>query len=355
MDERVEALLAAMDLDERASLTAGADMWHGHGIDRLDVTALKVSDGPVGVRGEAWVGTSSAATPCGTALGATWDPELLLEVGRVLGEEARSKSVDIVLAPTVNLHRNALAGRNFECFSEDPHLTAVAAVAIIDGIQSTGVGACVKHLVANDSEFERHTISSEVTERVLRELYLLPFEAAVKDSLVVSVMSAYNRLNGVHCAQDPWLLTEVLRDEWGFDGIVISDWWGTKGDASIDAGLDLEMPGPPVHSGSRAAERVRAGELDEQIVDTAARRVLSTMERLGVLDLTARPPERSDDVAAHREVLNRAARAAIVLLRNDTVDGEAVLPLRRQRRCAASRSSALTPTPPRSSAVGRPR
>ena len=183
-----------MDLDERASLTAGADMWHGHGVDRLDVTALKVSDGPVGVRGEAWVGTSSAATPCGTALGATWDPELLLEVGRVLGEEARSKSVDIVLAPTVNLHRNALAGRNFECFSEDPHLTAVAAVAIIDGIQSTGVGACVKHLVANDSEFERHTISSEVTERVLRELYLLPFEAAVKDSLVVSVMSAYNRL-----------------------------------------------------------------------------------------------------------------------------------------------------------------
>ena len=327
MNERVEALLTAMDLDERASLTAGTDMWHGHGVERLGVPALKVSDGPVGVRGDSWVGTSSAATPCGTALGATWDPDLLLEVGRVLGEEAHSKAVDIVLAPTVNLHRNPLAGRNFECFSEDPHLTAVAAVAIIDGIQSTGVGACIKHLVANDSEFERHTISSEVTERVLRELYLLPFEAAVKDSLVVSVMSAYNRLNGVYCAADPWLLTQVLRDEWGFDGIIISDWWGTKGDDSIDAGLDLEMPGPPIHSGPRAAERVRAGELDEQVVDAAARRVLSTMERLGVLDVTSRPQERSDDLAAHREVLTRAARAAIVLLRNDTVDGDPLLPL----------------------------
>ena len=129
MSQRVEQLLAAMDLDEKASLTAGVDMWHGHAVDRLGIVALKVSDGPVGVRGDSWVGTTSACAPCGTALGATWDPELLREVGRVLGEEARTKAVDIVLAPTVNLHRNPLAGRNFECFSEDPHLTATAAVA----------------------------------------------------------------------------------------------------------------------------------------------------------------------------------------------------------------------------------
>lgn len=151
MSERVDDLLAALNLDEKASLTSGADMWHGHAVERLGIPALKVSDGPVGVRGDRWVGTTSACAPCGTALGATWNTDLLGEVGRVLGEEARSKSVDIVLAPTVNLHRNPLAGRNFECYSEDPFLTARSAVAVIDGIQSAGVGACVKHFVANDS------------------------------------------------------------------------------------------------------------------------------------------------------------------------------------------------------------
>jgi beta-glucosidase len=329
MSDRVEQLLDQLTLDEKASLTAGVDMWHGHAVERLGIPALKVSDGPVGVRGDAWVGTTSACTPCGTALGATWDPDLLEAVGRVIGEEARTKAVDIVLAPTVNLHRNPLAGRNFECYSEDPHLSAVAAVAVIRGIQSTGVGACVKHLVANDSEFERHTISSEVTERVLRELYLAPFEAAVLDGEVASVMSAYNRLNGTYCAEHRWLLTEVLRDEWEFDGIVISDWWGTKGDASLDAGLDLEMPGPPIHSGPRAAERVRAGELEASVLDDTARRLLTTMERLGVLEMGERPTERSVDLPEHRDLLRRAARDGIVLLRNDDVDGAPALPLDR--------------------------
>ena len=196
-DARLARLLVELDLDERAALTAGVDMWHGAGVDRLGLVGLKVADGPAGVRGERFVGTTSACLPCGTALGATWNRPLLEQVGRVLGEEARTKAADIVLAPTVNLHRNALAGRNFECFSEDPLLSARAAVAVITGIQSTGVGACVKHLVANDSEFERHTISSDVDASTLRELYLLPFEAAVRDAGVVSVMSAYNRLNGV--------------------------------------------------------------------------------------------------------------------------------------------------------------
>lgn len=327
MSDRVEQLLGQLDLDEKASLTSGVDMWHGHGVERLGLVALKVSDGPVGVRGDAWVGTSSACTPCGTALGATWDVGLLEEVGRVLGEEALSKAVDIVLAPTVNLHRNPLAGRNFECLSEDPHLTARAAVALIRGVQSTGVGACIKHLVANDSEYERHTMSSEVSERVLRELYLAPFEAAVVDADVVSVMSAYNRLNGTYCGEDPWLLTEVLRGEWGFDGIVVSDWWALKSDESLDAGLDLEMPGPPRHSGPRLAERVRAGELDPAVLDDAVRRLLGTMERLGVLDLDERAEERSEDLPAHRSVLRRAARDAIVLLRNDDVDGAPALPI----------------------------
>ncbi|HTO01547.1 MAG TPA: beta-glucosidase [Microthrixaceae bacterium] len=327
MSQRVEELLAALTLDEKASLTSGSDMWHGHAVERLGIPALKVSDGPVGVRGDRWVGTTSACAPCGTALGATWNPELLGQVGQVLGEEAIAKSVDILLAPTVNLHRNALAGRNFECYSEDPHLTARSAVAMINGIESTGVGACIKHFVANDSEYQRHTISSEVSERVLRELYLIPFEAAVAETSITSVMSAYNRLNGTYCAEHEWLLTDVLRSEWGFDGIVISDWWGTMSSASAEAGLDIEMPGPAKYMGSTLAELVTSGELQESILDAMVTRILSTYEKLGLLDAGPRPEESSVEVAAHRTVLRRAAQEAIVLLRNEPVDGAPLLPL----------------------------
>ena len=327
MSQRVEGLLAALTLDEKASLTSGSDMWHGHAVERLGIPALKVSDGPVGVRGDRWVGTTSACAPCGTALGATWNPELLHQVGQVLGEEAISKSVDILLAPTVNLHRNTLAGRNFECFSEDPHLTARSAIAVINGIESTGVGACIKHFVANDSEYQRHTISSEVGERVLRELYLIPFEAAVAETSITSVMSAYNRLNGTYCAEHEWLLTDVLRSEWGFDGIVISDWWGTMSSASAEAGLDLEMPGPAKFMGSTLADLIRSGDLDESVLDSIVRRILTTYDKLGLLDAGPRPDETSVDVAEHRIVLRRAAQEAIVLLRNDPVDGTPLLPL----------------------------
>ncbi len=329
MSPRVDQLLAELTTDEKASLTSGVDMWHGHAVDRLGIPALKGSDGPVGVRGDRWVGTTSACTPCGTALGATWNVELLHEVGVVIGEEARSKSVDIVLAPTVNLHRHPLAGRNFECYSEDPVLSARSAAAVIDGIQSTGVGACIKHFVANDSEYQRHTISSAVGERALRELYLVPFEHAVAQCDVVSVMSAYNRLNGTYCAEHRWLLRDVLKGEWGFRGLVMSDWWGTMSPASAEGGLDLEMPGPPKHLGPGVAERVRAGDLDESVLDDMVRRLLEVSERLGLLDAECpRPAERSEDRPEHREVLRRAATEAIVLLRNDEVDGRPVLPLR---------------------------
>ncbi|MHB1140059.1 MAG: glycoside hydrolase family 3 protein, partial [Microthrixaceae bacterium] len=329
MSQRVEELLAELTTEEKASLTAGADMWHGHAVERLGIPALKVSDGPVGVRGDRWVGTTSACTPCGTALGATWNVDLLVEVGRVIGEEARSKSVDIVLAPTVNLHRHPLAGRNFECYSEDPLLTARSAAAVIDGIQSAGVGACIKHFVANDSEHQRHTISSAVGARVLRELYLVPFEHAVVRTDVVSVMSAYNRLNGTYCAEHEWLLREVLKGEWGFEGLVVSDWWGTMSPAAAEGGLDLEMPGPPKHLGPALAERVRAGELHESVLDEMVRRLLSVMDRLGLLDRSEpRPAERSEDRPEHRAVLRRAATESIVLLRNEPVDGVPLLPLR---------------------------
>jgi beta-glucosidase len=241
-----------LTVEQKVQLLAGADLWHTAGFSAPPVPVIRMSDGPAGVRGTSWDGVRSASFPCGSALGATWDPELIRDVGRALGREARSKQAHVVLAPTVNLHRTPIGGRNFECFSEDPVLTAELAVAYIEGVQAEGVAACVKHFVGNDTEFERMTISSEIDERTLRELYLVPFEAAVRRAGTRTVMAAYNRLNGTYCSEHPWLLTELLRGEWGFDGLVMSDWYGThSAAASLQAGLDLEMPGPPRERGPR--------------------------------------------------------------------------------------------------------
>src|SRR5215207_7915982 len=193
-----EAVLATLTLEQKVSLLAGDDNWHTQELP--GVGRMRVSDGPAGVRGTRWNGPPSASFPCGTALGATFDPELVELVGIALGREARSKSAHVLLAPTVNLHRTPIGGRNFECYSEDPVLTAAIAVAYIAGVQREGVACCVKHFVGNDTEFERMTISSEIDERTLRELYLVPFERAVKDAGVRSIMTAYNRLNGTCCA-----------------------------------------------------------------------------------------------------------------------------------------------------------
>jgi len=338
VSELIDELIKQMSVQEKATLTSGADMWNGHGIDRLGIPGLKLSDGPVGVRGERWVGTTSACAPCGTALGATWNPSLIEQVGRVLGEEAQHKSVDIVLAPTVNLHRNPLAGRNFECFSEDPFLTGRSAIAMINGIESAGVGACIKHFVANDSEYQRHTISSQVSERVLRELYLRPFEMVMNETQVCAVMSGYNRLNGTYCAEHDWLLNQVLKTQWGFEGLVISDWWGTMSSASAGGGLDLEMPGPAKHLGPALAELVSTGQLAESDLDQMVQRILLVSERLGLLtdapsSAPQRPAERSLDVPAHRKVLREAAEQAVVLLKNEQFENKALLPLEVSSLC----------------------
>ena len=322
----VDELMASLTIDEQAALTSGADMWHGSAVPRVGLGALKVTDGPAGARGARFVGTRSACVPCGSALGATWNPDVVRDVAVVLGRETAAKRANVLLAPTVNLHRNPLAGRNFECYSEDPHLTAELAVAYVEGLQSTGVASCIKHFVANDSEFDRHRISSEVGERALRELYLVPFEATVVRAGVAAVMSAYNRLNGTYCAEHDWLLNDVLKGEWAFDGAVISDWWGTMSPASAGGGLDLEMPGPAVHLGERSAERIAAGELSAEVVEDQARRVLRLAARTGALDPDERD-ESSDESADVRPVLRRAAAEAVVLLRNDPVDGAPVLPL----------------------------
>ncbi|MFI5317354.1 MAG: beta-glucosidase family protein [Myxococcota bacterium] len=316
---RTDDLLEQLTLDEKAALTAGADLWHSAAIPRLGIPGLVLSDGPSGARGvHMGDGATSASFPCGTALAATWNPELVERVGAAIAEDARTKGVHVLLGPTVNLHRSPLAGRNFECYSEDPHLSARIAVAFIRGVQSRGVSACVKHFAANDQEFERMSISSEVGERALRELYLVPFEAAVREAGVWSLMSAYNRLNGTHASEHPWLLGELLKREWGFEGLVVSDWLGTHSTApTANAGLDLEMPGPARHLGAKLADAVRAGEVAPAVLDAAVRRLLRLAERTRAFEDAPVAEERSVDRPEHRELARRAAGEAIVLLRNE--------------------------------------
>lgn len=309
-------VLGGLSLDEKAALTGGADIWHTAAVDRLDLPALLLSDGPSGVRGPRFTGDTSACLPCGTALAATWDRDLVERVGVLLGDHARAKSAQVLLAPTVNLHRHPLGGRNFECFSEDPYLTAELGVAYIRGVQSRGVGCAVKHFVANDQEHERMEISVEVDERSLREVYLAPFEAAVREADAWMVMAAYNRLNGVHCSEHAGLLQDILRGEWGFDGVVVSDWYGTHSTAAVAAGLDLEMPGPPRYLGRYLAAAVHQGDVPETMLDRAAARLLRLIERVGAARATdeASPDVPDEDPSG---LLAHVAAEAIVLLRND--------------------------------------
>ena len=315
-EARIEALLATLTIDEKVALAGGADGWHTTAVP--GVPPIKFTDGPNGARGATVGGISAACFPCGTALGATWDPDLVREVGVALGREARSKQARVLLAPTVNIHRHPLAGRNFECPSEDPFLTAQIAKAYIGGVQSEGVAATVKHFVANDSEFERMTISSEVSERTLREIYLPPFEAAVREAGAWALMTSYNRINGTYAAAHTELVHDLLKGEWGFDGLVMSDWFGTKGTAdSANAGLDLEMPGPPIFFGDRLRAAVEAGEVSEAVIDDKVRRLLRLAIRTGALDDPPEGPEIALDDPGQRALIRRAAAAAIVLLKNE--------------------------------------
>jgi beta-glucosidase len=320
IDLSIDALVDSLTLAEQVSLLAGTDFWHTAAIDRLGIPPLRVSDGPAGARGTLFSGGPvSINLPCSTSLAATWDPELVEEVGALLGREALVKGARVILAPTVNLHRTPIGGRNFECMSEDPYLTARTAVAYVNGVQSEGVASCIKHFVGNDTEFERNTIDSQIDERSLRELYLVPFEAAVTEANVLSVMTAYNRLNGPFAADHRALLTDVLRGEWGFDGLVMSDWFGLHSTVEgLDAGLDLEMPGPTRHRGQAVIDAVERGELGADVVRRAARNVLVLLSRLGVLDGSEPPADRaSEGAGSDRAIVRRAGSVGMVLVRNE--------------------------------------
>jgi beta-glucosidase len=319
-NERVEKLLAELTLDEKCGLTSGRDMWSTRPVERLGIPSVILSDGPNGARGPFHAGEgnqTAACMPCGAALGATWDPTVVEEVGRAIGEEALTKGARVLLAPTVNLHRSPLAGRNFECYSEDPLLSGTMATAFIRGAQSKGVACTVKHFVGNEAEFQRGTMSSDIDERTLRELYLVPFDMAVREG-VLAAMTSYNRLNGTWIAEHD-LLRDVLRGEWAFDGIVMTDWGGVGSSVgSVRAGLDLEMPGPGVFYGEHLLAAVQRGEVEEAEVDEIVRRLLSVYDQVGALDDEPSEPK-SIDLPEHRAVARRAASAATVLLTNNGV------------------------------------
>ncbi|MEM7735223.1 MAG: glycoside hydrolase family 3 N-terminal domain-containing protein, partial [Deinococcota bacterium] len=318
MIDSQQALLSQMTFEEKISLLAGADFWTTVPNERLGIPALKMSDGPNGVRGgEFGMGPSAACLPVGIALGSTWHLDLIEAIGGLLADEATTKGASAVLGPTINIHRSTLNGRNFECYSEDPYLASQLTVSYIKGLQAKGIAACPKHFVCNDSEFERYTMNSVVDERALREIYLPPFKAAVQEAGTWMIMSGYNKLNGTWCSENPRLLREILRDEWNFDGVVVSDWFGSYSSAIGAGGLDLEMPGPARWAASLAGE-VQEGRLDEAFIDEKVRHLLQLLERTGKFTSPNIPEERADNRLEHQHILRQAATEAVVLLKHDT-------------------------------------
>jgi beta-glucosidase len=307
-----------MDDEELVRPLSGADWWNVPASG--EVAAFRVSDGPSGARGQRFAGgPPSVSFPCGAALGATWDVDLVRRVGAALAEETRAKGAQVLLGPTVNLQRTPLGGRHFECFSEDPLLTALIGAAYVEGLQDGGVAACVKHLVANDQEHDRFEISSEPDERTLREVSLLPFEHLLRGAGAWSTMAAYNRLHGTHCSAHRGLLTTILRDEWGWDGVVISDWFAVHSTVEpAAAGLDLEMPGPALHWGPALAAAVASGAVHRADIEAKRARLALLARRTGADE---RPP--GDEVAGGSQaavaVAREAAAASLVLLRNGGV------------------------------------
>ena len=327
----IRSLVAEMTLEEKAALCTGASAWTTTPIKHLGVPELLVSDGPHGLRRVADVHSmtnkSLPATcfPTASSLAASWDTDLLHEMGQALAEEAIALGVDVILGPGVNMKRSPLCGRNFEYFSEDPYLAGALAGALVEGIQSLGVGTSLKHFAANNQEHERFSVNAVVDERTLREIYLPAFEAVVTKAKPWTVMCAYNKLNGAYGSENHWLLTEVLKGEWGFEGFVVSDWGAVHNRvAALKAGLDLEMPGPKPTRVNAVVAAVRNGDLDEAVLDEAARRILTIACRAAK---TSKGGE--FDTAAHHALARRVSAESIVLLKND-----GLLPLRATQHIA---------------------
>ena len=321
----IKQLIKDLTLEEKIELLSGFDAWQTNKIDRLGIPSIKMSDGPNGVRGDGNSGKSSACFPCAISIGSSWNLNLINTLGEELASEAKLKDVDVLLGPTINIHRHPLGGRHFECFSEDPFLTGKIAIEYVKGVQSKNIAACLKHFVGNDTEFERYTVSSNIDERTLREIYLLPFEMAIKEANAKVVMSAYNKLNNIYCSSHENLLIEILKDEWGFDGYVVSD-WGAARDTVENAigGLDLEMPGPAKSWGKNLITAINDKAVPEDLINDKVKRILNVASFCKRFENPIRKPERDNDSKLKRKLLKDAAQEGMVLLKN-----EGILPLKK--------------------------
>ena len=324
----IKKLIAQMTLEEKAGLCSGADFWHTKAVERLRIPATMMSDGPHGLRKQdeeadhLGINDSIKAVcfPAASATAASFDRELLQRMGEAIGDSCQHEKLSVVLGPAVNIKRSPLCGRNFEYFSEDPYLAGKLSASFIHGVQSRNVGTSIKHFAGNSQEHRRMSSSSEIDERTLREIYLSAFETAVKEEQPWTVMCSYNRLNGVYASENPWLLTDVLRGEWGFEGYVMSD-WGAVSDrvAGVAAGLDLEMPASNGINDRKIVEAVRAGKLEESAVDQAVERILKIVFRY----TENAKPDTPWDMEAQHLLAAEIAADCMVLLKNE----DAILPL----------------------------
>lgn len=323
----IDALLGELTVAEEASLTSGSSFWYTTPVERLGIPKIMVSDGPHGLRAQpgegdhVGLGGSLPATcfPTASAIASSWNPELLHRIGRALAQEARACNLSVILGPGVNMKRSPLCGRNFEYFSEDPFLAGELAVGIVDGIQSRGVGTSVKHYAANNQETDRLRVDAQVDERTLREIYLPAFERVVTASQPWTIMCSYNKVNGLSASENPWLLTTVLREEFGFRGLVVSDWGAVYHRVpALLAGTDLEMPPALGRSPEEVVAAVQSGEVPAEVLDARVRTVLELVAKgMPVLEL-----DESFDADAHHALAREAAGESIVLLKN-----EGLLPL----------------------------
>jgi len=346
--EKIKDLIAKMTLEEKAAMCSGADFWHTEAIDRLNIPAAMVSDGPHGIRKQEnladhmGVAESIKAIgfPTASAMACSFDRDLLHKVGDALGEECVAEDLAVLLGPGINMKRSPICGRNFEYYSEDPVVAGELGAAFVNGVQEHGVGTSLKHFAANNQEWRRMSISAEIDERTLREIYLAAFETVVKKAQPWTIMCSYNRINGVYSCENDWLLNKVLRDEWGFEGLVMTD-WGAMDERvpSLKAGLDLEMPDCHGETDKLIVKAVQSGELEESVLDTAVERILTMVDKY----LTARKDidpasmvhplpssvERGYDVAAHHALARTTAEQSAVLLKN-----EDILPLQKDKKIA---------------------
>jgi beta-glucosidase len=343
MNTDIQSIIASMTLEEKAALCTGAGPWSTTPVERLGVPEMIVADGPHGVRrvpdihSMAHHSLPATCFPTASCSASTWDVELIGQLGAALAEECIALNVDVLLGPGVNMKRSPLCGRNFEYFSEDPYLAAEMAVHFINGVQSKGVGTSLKHYAANNQEFQRFSISAEVDERTLREIYLPAFEKAVKEAQPWTVMCSYNKVNGVLASQHHTLLTKILKDEWGFEGLVVSDWGAVRDRvAALRGGLDLEMPGPQDRRVKAVVEAVRSGELAEATLDESVRRILRI-----VFEAQETPKGGTFDVDAHHRLARQIAAEGMVLLKNDALPQQGrLLPLKGHRQIAVIGRSA---------------